>query len=67
MKHVFVVSLIVMVSLASCAINGKNKMAEETKASSFQPKPLDDDWSKWLVGEPPRSHVKNKTGCYDRN
>ncbi|MHC4087210.1 MAG: hypothetical protein ACYSU5_18665 [Planctomycetota bacterium] len=28
-----------------------NKIAEESKPSSFQPKPLDDEWSKWLVGE----------------
>jgi len=26
-------------------------MAQESRPSSFQPKPLDDDWSKWIVGE----------------
>jgi hypothetical protein len=36
--------------MTSCAINqGKN--AKESKPSAFQPEPLDDDWSKSLVGE----------------
>ena len=26
-------------------------MAKESGPSSFQPKPIDDEWSKWLVGE----------------
>ena len=26
-------------------------MAQENQPSSFQPKPLNDEWSKWLVGE----------------
>jgi hypothetical protein len=51
MKHVSIVLLIMMVSMASCAINQEKEIAEESKPSSFQPEPLDDDWSKWLVGE----------------
>ena len=51
MKHVSIVLLIVMVSMASCAINKEKEMAKDIKPSSFQPKPLDDEWSKWLVGE----------------
>jgi len=51
MKHVSIVLLIVMVSMASCAINQEKEIAEESKPSSFQPEPLDDEWSKWLVGE----------------
>ena len=51
MKHVSIVLLIVMVSLSSCAINQEKEIAEESKPSSFQPEPLDDEWSKWLVGE----------------
>jgi hypothetical protein len=51
MKHVSIVLLIVMVSIASCAINQEKEIAEESKPSSFQPEPLDDEWSKWLVGE----------------
>ena len=51
MKHVSIVLLIVMVSMASCAINKEKEIAEESKPSSFQPEPLDDEWSKWLVGE----------------
>ena len=50
MKHVSIVLFIVMVSLTSCAINQEKEMAEETKASSVQPEPLDDEWNKWLVG-----------------
>lgn len=49
MKHILL--LIVMVSMASCAINREKENIEERKPSSFQPKPLDDEWSKWLVGE----------------
>ena len=51
MKHVSIVLLIVMISMASCAINHEKEIAEESKPSSFQPEPLDDEWSKWLVGE----------------
>jgi len=51
MKHVSIVLLIVMVSMASCAINKEKEMAEISGPPSFQPKPLDDEWSKWLVGE----------------
>jgi hypothetical protein len=51
MKKLFIILLIVMVSLTSRAINEEKEVVEESKPSSFQPKPLDDDWSKWLVGE----------------
>jgi hypothetical protein len=51
MKHVSIVLLIVMVSMTSCTINKEKEMAKDIKPSSFQPKPLDDEWSKWLVGE----------------
>ena len=43
--------LVVMVSLSSCAINQEKEMGEISGPPSFQPKPLDDEWSKWLVGE----------------
>jgi hypothetical protein len=43
--------LIVMVSMASCAINQEKEIVEESKPSSFQPEPLDDEWGKWFVGE----------------
>ena len=51
MKHVSIVLLIVMVSMASCTINKEHEMANENRSSSLQPKPLDDEWFKWLVGE----------------
>jgi hypothetical protein len=40
-----------MVILPSCAINKEKEMAKESRPSVFLPKPVDDDWSKWLVGE----------------
>ena len=51
MKHVYIVLLIVMVSMVSCAKMQKKETTKEGGIPSFQPKPLDDDWSKWLVGE----------------
>lgn len=51
MKHASLVLLIVMVSMASCAINKEKEMAKESGTPSFQSKPLNDEWSKWLVGE----------------
>ncbi len=51
MKRVSIVLLVVMVSMASCAKMQEKEMAKDIKPSSFQPKPLDDEWSKWLVGE----------------
>ena len=43
MKKLPIILLVVMVSMASCAINQKEIMEP--------PKTLDDDWSRWLVGE----------------
>ena len=51
MKRLSILLLVVMVSLSSYAINEEKEMAKESGSTSFQPKPLDDDWSKWLVGE----------------
>jgi hypothetical protein len=51
MKRLSILLLVVMVSLSSCAVNEEKEMAEISGAPSFQPKPLDDEWSKWLVGE----------------
>jgi len=51
MKRLSILLLVVMVSLSSCGINKEKEMARESGSSSFQPKPLDDEWSKWLVGE----------------
>ncbi|MHC4132987.1 MAG: hypothetical protein ACYSSP_10690 [Planctomycetota bacterium] len=51
MKYVSIVLLIVMVSVSSCAINKDNEITKNSGSSTHQPKPLDDEWSKWLVGE----------------
>ena len=51
MKHVSIVLLIVMVSMASYAGNKKKEKAKESGSASFQPKPLDDGWYNWLVGQ----------------
>ena len=50
MKHVSIVLLIVMVIMASCTKQQKEPI-KENGTSSFQPKPLDDEWSKWLIGK----------------
>ncbi len=51
MKRLSILLLIVMVSMASCAINQEKEITEESKPSSFQPKSLDDEWTEWIVGE----------------
>jgi len=51
MKRLSIILFIVMVSMASYAINEKKETTKESGSTSFQPKPLDDEWSKWLVGE----------------
>lgn len=51
MKILSIILLIVILSLTSCAINKGNEMAKDSGSSSFQPKPLDDEWNKWLVGQ----------------
>ncbi|MHC4728887.1 MAG: hypothetical protein ACYS17_16845 [Planctomycetota bacterium] len=51
MKRLSILLLVVAVSLSSCAINKQKEMAKESRSTSFQPKPLDDDWSRWLVGQ----------------
>jgi len=51
MKKLSIFLLVVMLSLTLYAINEEKEMAQENQPSSFQPKPLNDEWSKWLVGE----------------
>jgi len=51
MKRLSILLLVLMVSLSSYAINEEKEKAKESRSTSFQPKPLEDDWSKWLVGE----------------
>ena len=51
MKRLSIILLIVMVSMASCAKMQQKELVKESGSVSFQPKPLDDEWGKWLVGE----------------
>ncbi|MBN1102082.1 MAG: hypothetical protein JXL84_01570 [Deltaproteobacteria bacterium] len=51
MKRLSILLLAVTVSISSCATNQEKETAKEGGSTSFQPKPLDDEWSKWLVGE----------------
>jgi len=51
MKRLFILLLVLMAGLVSCTVIGEKEMAKESGKSSFQPKPLDDEWGKWLVGE----------------
>jgi hypothetical protein len=48
---VAIVSVSSLVSISSFAINEEKETAKESESASFQPKPLDDDWFKWLVGQ----------------
>ena len=43
--------LVIIISLVSFAINEEKETPKESGSASFQPKPLDDDWSKWLIGK----------------
>jgi hypothetical protein len=51
MKRLSIVLLVVMISMTSCAINQRKETAKESKPSAFLPKPLDNNWSKWILGE----------------
>jgi hypothetical protein len=52
MKKLSVVSLfIAVIFTTSCGVNQEKEIAKESGPSVFLPKPIDDDWSKWLVGE----------------
>ena len=51
MKRLSILSLVVMASLSAYAINEEKETAKESGSTSLQSKPLDNDWSNWLVGE----------------
>ena len=51
MKRLSIILLFAVVSVSSFAINEEKENAKESGSASFQPKPLDDDWFKWLVGQ----------------
>ncbi len=51
MKKSSVILLVAMVSLSSYVISQEKETAKEDGTFTFQPKPLVDDWNKWLVGE----------------
>ena len=51
MKRLSVILLAVMVILPSCAKIQEKEIAKDSAPSVFLPKPIDDDWSKWLVGQ----------------
>ncbi|MCF8227052.1 MAG: hypothetical protein K9J30_14335, partial [Bacteroidales bacterium] len=52
MKKLSIIILIVsIISMISCMENKKLDNVKQSGSSSFQPKPLDDEWSKWLVGD----------------
>ncbi len=51
MKRLSILLLVVMVNLSSCSINVEKETVKESGSASIRPKPLDDEWSKWLVGE----------------
>lgn len=50
MKKLFIVSLFVAVVMTSCAVKETN-IAKENNPAAFLPKPIDDEWSRFLIGE----------------
>jgi hypothetical protein len=51
MKRLPIILLVSIVSISSFAINEEKETAKESESASFQPKPLDDGWYNWLVGQ----------------
>jgi len=51
MKMSSIILLAILVGASSCAILEKQESAKERPSTSVQPKPLEDDWCKWLVGD----------------
>ena len=48
MRKLFIVLAVFTAVLTSCT--GIRQEVNDTQPSSFQPKPLDDEWSRWLIG-----------------
>lgn len=51
MKRLPVILLAVMLVVTSCATSQREKTAHGNGPGVFRPKPLDDEWSQWIVGE----------------
>ncbi len=51
MKRIPVILLVVMLVVTSCVTGRRDKAARDSRPGEFQPKPLDDEWSKWIVGD----------------
>jgi len=51
MKRLPIILFAAIVSVSSFAINEEKETAKKSRSTSFQPKPLNDEWSKWLVGK----------------
>ena len=51
MKKLAVILLVLIMSFTSCVSNQKKTADKDNIPSLEPPKTLDDDWSKWLVGE----------------
>ena len=51
MKNIGILSLPIALTLSLCAMNKEEKPVKENMETEFQPKPLDDDWNKWIIGE----------------
>jgi len=51
MKKLFIVLSFIMLAMASCVSNHKSKSDSGNIPSLKPPKSLDDQWSKWLIGQ----------------
>ena len=50
MKRLHLISLVLMLSMVSCVSNQKKEPDKAAMPSLEPPKAMDNDWSKWLVG-----------------
>jgi hypothetical protein len=50
-RFLFIALSVILVGLASCAARPRQKAAEEEVLTLDPPGPLDDAWSRWLVGD----------------
>lgn len=51
MKKSLFILFVLLVCLSINVISQENETKKEDKTFQFQPKPLADDWNKWLIGE----------------
>ena len=51
MNKLSIILLIILLAASSDTMDRQKQTAKESGSTSFQPKPLNDEWSKWLIGK----------------